>query len=281
LGYGTTTLLKRFCLPDPDKVSKHMNDTSYNNIVGSFGLDDVSEVAEDIEEGQYVFLITFFTCIFVTGVYALLIYSLTGVIIWLSIIGVGVGILGLARMLSKHHRKVKPRHAPPKDMPNPVDNDHNGKVIKFVRYSLYFLFLSYMCCVACMWKNIKVSIAVLKTSSVIVFRNMRLLLMPLLSGIFVVLWTMFWLYFFFMLLSTGKITQPTMGSQAKSIEFTAGQKNLIYVSVFMYFWIMEFILAYFQYTLIMAVCTWYFTSSQDTRGSFSLRRGFWWAFRYN
>lgn len=44
---------------------------------------------------------------------------------------------------------------------------------------------------------------------------------------------------------------------------------------------MEFILAVFQYTLITGVCTWYFTSSQDTRGRFSLRQGFWWAFRYN
>lgn len=199
-------MLKRFCLPDPDKLSKHLNDSAYDNIIGSFGLDDVSEIAEDIEEGQYVFVITFFTCLFVTGVYALLIYSLTGVIIWLSIFGVGVGILSLARMLSHHNRKVKPRHAPAKDMPNPVENDHNGKIIKFVHYSLYVLFVTYMVCVACMWKNIKISIAVLKTTSVIVFRNMRLLVMPLCSGVFVVTWTACWLYFFFMLVSTGKIT---------------------------------------------------------------------------
>lgn len=44
---------------------------------------------------------------------------------------------------------------------------------------------------------------------------------------------------------------------------------------------MEFILAIFQFTLMTGVCTWYFTSSQDSRGSFSLRQGFWWAFRYN
>jgi hypothetical protein len=39
--------------------------------------------------------------------------------------------------------------------------------------------------------------------------------------------------------------------------------------------------AVFNYVIIVGVCSWYFTSTQDTRGSFSLQRGFWWSFRYN
>lgn len=105
--------------------------------------------------------------------------------------------------------------------------------------------------------------------------------MPLISGGFVVGWTALWIWNFIMLVSTGKITQPTMGSQYKKIEFSVGQKQLMYLSVFMYFWILEFTLAVFQYNVIMGVCTWYFTSTQDTRGNFSLKRGFWYAFRYN
>jgi len=33
--------------------------------------------------------------------------------------------------------------------------------------------------------------------------------------------------------------------------------------------------------VIVAACTWYFSSTYDTPGDFSLARGFWWAFRYN
>lgn len=44
---------------------------------------------------------------------------------------------------------------------------------------------------------------------------------------------------------------------------------------------MEFVQALFQYAIIVATCTWYFTSSQDTRGNFSLCQGFIWGLKYN
>lgn len=86
-----------------------MNISDYDNIIGSFGLDDAQEVAEDIEEGWYVFLITFGTCILVTCIYAILISKLTGLIIWISILGTGVGILCTAHMLSHHGRIIRPK----------------------------------------------------------------------------------------------------------------------------------------------------------------------------
>jgi choline transporter-like protein 2/4/5 len=33
--------------------------------------------------------------------------------------------------------------------------------------------------------------------------------------------------------------------------------------------------------MIVGICTWYFTSTHDTRGNFSLSRGLWWSIRYN
>lgn len=44
---------------------------------------------------------------------------------------------------------------------------------------------------------------------------------------------------------------------------------------------MEFMQAVFDYAIIVATCTYYFTSSQDTKGEFSLMHGLGWAFRYN
>lgn len=49
----------------------------------------------------------------------------------------------------------------------------------------------------------------------------------------------------------------------------------------MYFWIMEFVQAVFTYCICVAVCYYYFTSSQDSKGEFSLMQGLGWAFRYN
>jgi len=40
--YGTIKVLNRFCLPNPDKFPKDL-ENDYDNMIGSFGLDDVSE----------------------------------------------------------------------------------------------------------------------------------------------------------------------------------------------------------------------------------------------
>ena len=56
---------------------------------------------------------------------------------------------------------------------------------------------------------------------------------------------------------------------------------MVYLHVFVFFWVYELIQAVFSYVVIVAVCTWYFTSSNDSRGTFSLTRGFWWSIRYN
>lgn len=55
----------------------------------------------------------------------------------------------------------------------------------------------------------------------------------------------------------------------------------MWIQLFAFFWIMEFIQALFQYAIIVATCTWYFTSTQDSRGNFSLSQGFLWGLKYN
>lgn len=72
----------------------------YDNLIGEFGLDDVQEIGEDIMESQWAFLGTFLTCLVVMMIYGLLIYYLTGLIVWISIIGTGVGVLLLSLLLN-------------------------------------------------------------------------------------------------------------------------------------------------------------------------------------
>lgn len=46
-------------------------------------------------------------------------------------------------------------------------------------------------------------------------------------------------------------------------------------------WVYEIIVSLFNYIIICGVCTWYFTSTQDSTGEFSLCKGLGWALRYN
>ena len=59
------------------------------------------------------------------------------------------------------------------------------------------------------------------------------------------------------------------------------QKGLIAAQAFVFIWMYEVIVALHNYVIICGVCTWYFTSTQDSAGYFSLCKGLGWALRYN
>lgn len=56
---------------------------------------------------------------------------------------------------------------------------------------------------------------------------------------------------------------------------------MAYYQLFGFLWLVCFIIACTQYVVIVAVSTWYFTSTSDERGNLSLSKGFFWIFRYN
>jgi len=154
----------------------------------------------------------------------MLVHSCTGLLVWVTIIGTGMGILGLAHMI-KGHKKKTPDLKKEKD--EAKKNPTSWK-IKIAVYTLYTLFGVYFVCICCMLKNIKIAIAVLKTSASIIVNNIRILFMPFYSCICVIGWTALWLFFFVHLISAGHITQPTQGHQMKTIKLTFGQKQMMW-----------------------------------------------------
>ena len=100
---------------------------------------------------------------------------------------------------------------------------------------LYFILLM------CLWKNIYVSVIILKTASVILIQNTRIYLLPFMCAFFLLLWMVTWLFNAAQLISTGNITQPTAGSQMKVVELTDEQKYMLFGQVFMFFWVYEII----------------------------------------
>ena len=101
-----------------------------------------------------------------------------------------------------------------------VSDQNYGKAVKGAEYTLYGLCVAYFICLCCMYKNIRVSIQVLKTASVIIMGNIRMLFVPFFEAILLLCWSAFWLLAFGHLLACGEITQPKHGSQLKKIELT-------------------------------------------------------------
>ena len=182
--------------------------SKYDNMIGSFGLDDVQEISEDVMEAWDAFLYTFITCIIVTILYALIIYGATALIVWVSIIATGVGILALAVFVRSYHGS----HYAGDDVAIEKKESSYASIVKWTEYALWALAVIYLCCVCCMYKNIAISIGILKTASMVIIRNIRMLFVPFASQIFLFCWCILWLYDFGWLISSGKITQPKAGS---------------------------------------------------------------------
>lgn len=213
--------------------------------------------------------------LFVVVLYNILIRYLAKLLIWISVIGTGAAMIGLALFLRAYHQE------------NYVDKNTNsetlGTWLQISIYVLYGLTGLYFLMVLCLCKDIAVSVAVLKTAAVIVLRNMRVLLVPAIATITIFAFVFGWGYGLCYLLSCANVHLPTDGSQLKTVDLDGKDylKWQIAVYVFGLFWVAELLSAIYQYTMIVAVCTWYFSSTHDTRGNFSLLRGLWWSIRYN
>lgn len=180
LGYGTFTVLNRFCVPDIDDLPKDFK--ALDNIIGKFGLDDLQEYVEDVKEGTSVYVYAFFSCLFVIILYTFLVYYFTGLIVWATIISTGVGIVLLALWLQLYHNNhFSPNNASATALSNSdAQKIKRGRYLQAAVFALLGLAGVYFVCLFCLFKDIAVSVSVMKTAAIVVLNNLRVLLMPLL-----------------------------------------------------------------------------------------------------
>jgi hypothetical protein len=80
---------------------------------------------------------------------------------------------------------------------------------------------------------------------------------------------------------TVPLTTPELVVNYKTFVWSDDEVYMIWFSLFTFFWVCAFLMACTEYVQIVAVSSWYFSQNADTRGNYSICRGFWWIFRYN
>lgn len=195
----------------PAKIDE---DVDLHNLIGSFGLDDIQLGVDNLVSAKWCYLAAVFTGLLVVVGYNLLIRYFAKVLIWLSVIGTGVAILALALVLNDYHAN----HYKAADA---TGNEDVGKILQIFIYVLYVLTGIYFLAVLCLYKDIAVSVAVLKTSAVIILGNMRVLLVPSIGTLIILTYVFGWGIGLCFLLSRGNITLPNEAddSQWKTINF--------------------------------------------------------------
>jgi hypothetical protein len=171
-------------------------------MIGSFGLDDVQVIAEDIVQSKLAFIYCFISCIIVTVIYSFIVYYATGLIVWICIIATGVGFCVISYSLQNYYTiKYGPDSILFKS--GALVKTYEDEGFLSLVYIFYAITAAYFMLICCLFNNIAVSVAVLKTSSVIMIRNFRVLLLPFCSSIILFSWAIFWFYGVLHLLSTG------------------------------------------------------------------------------
>jgi uncharacterized membrane protein len=92
-------------LPDIDELPPQFEDKRevFDNLVGSFGIDDLQEAYEDIVIAKNSYMYAAGTVVVVSVIYNILLRFFAKPIIWISIIGTGIGIVLLSIVLQKYH----------------------------------------------------------------------------------------------------------------------------------------------------------------------------------
>ena len=167
-------------------------------MIGSFGLDDIEQFYEDIIDAKMIYLYAFLTCFLVTLVYNIMLRYFARVLVWASIMVTGAAMIITSVLLKKYYDEwynpATTTHITPQG--TPIYSESMGNIIKITGYVFYGLTALFFCMIMCMYKNIKISIAVLQTASVIVIRNMRILIVPILSIGFTLCFLLGWMVSF-------------------------------------------------------------------------------------
>ena len=197
------------------------------------------------------------------------------ILTWIAIFAVAGGLFALGWFVKDYGVTQYPH------------DDTTQKWLNIAAITIWVLLGIYCLFVCCSYYSIKISVRVLRTSSKIITRNMRMILVPVIGCVIFTIWFAFSIYFLLWVMSCGEILVKSFDVPLanpvyySTYVWTKEQKYYIWFSIFFFFWVSCFLMAASQYVLIVAIVSWYFTENANTRGNFSICRGYWWVIRYN
>ena len=163
----------------------------YNNVVGTFGLDDLDMYARDIRLAWRVYLCCLVTVFILIFLWNLMLNTFAEVLAWISIFLVGVGMLGLGFCVKYYADSNYP------------EDDTTGKWLNIGSYVIWGLTGIYFLAVLCSYTAIKISVKVLRVAARVIMSNMRMIIVPIVGIVTIVVWILFFAYCLLWLMSCG------------------------------------------------------------------------------
>lgn len=142
--------------------------------------------------------------------------------------------------------------------------------------------------IACNWKSLRVSIAVIETAAEYFADTKRIIFIPL---IYFAVWVCVFIFWAWGLAGVASISATgvqytNIALQLRTADRTEGTNWMIAGMFFGMVWISAFIIAMNEFVIICSSATWYFSrkdipDGDGIPGDSDVWKGMWWSFRYN
>ena len=190
--YNSTLFLERWCFPVYSSLDPSIQ-AKYDNVIGSFGLDDIDMYVRDIRLSWKVYLICIVSVFILIFFWNLMLRLFAEILAWISIFVVGAGLLALGFLVKYYADNNYP------------EGDTTQKWLNIGSYVIWGLFGIYVLAVLCSYMAIKISIKVLRVAAKVIMGNMRMILVPVVGMVAILIWVLFFAYSLLWLMSCGEM----------------------------------------------------------------------------
>ena len=167
-----------------------------------------------------------------------------------------------------------------------TSNDKYTKYLLWATIASWVLALGWYIFIACNFRSLKVSIAIIETAADWFADTKRIILVPMAFFGLGIVMLVAWIVSLAGVSSLGEISVDSVQHQGKNVEWDKKTEIMIYFMCFGAFWLAAFLITCNEFVVIVSTCTWYFSrkdipDDDGIPGDSEVYKGFWWAIRYH
>lgn len=233
------------------------------NTTDMLGLGTFSVMIGDAVQGWRVLLVSAAIALVLAFVWIILLRFLTGVMVWVTILGVWAALaaLGVYSFFQGRQRM----------------NDYEGiPVLSDIGKGLYWFGIVVMAIAAVfallvllLCRRIMRAIAIIKETSKAVAGVPQVVFFPFFMIIIIAGFCAYWVAFAGLLWSAGK---PTRDEYVVKFKWDTTMNNMFYYQIFGFFWTTQFLLSFMYCVIAGVIATWYWTRDKSNVPGFPLLR---------
>lgn len=263
----------QYCIPAANALA----DVFYNK--GTDGTFSSSNYFLAMYESRWVILTSVGISLVVAFIYLKIMDWCAVFIAWITIAIIEICLIALGYGAWYYKNQIELTHG---------ESTSQSDTLFWIAISMWSVALIYYLILACNWKSLKISIAVIETAADFFADTKRIALVPLFyfviwCGVFVA-WA--WALCGVASISDSEITVSSVQFQTKDVHRGENTNWCIAGMVIGMVWISAFIIAANEFAVICAACTWYFSrkdipDDDGIPGDSDVMKGFWWTYRYH